>query len=81
MDEMMREVVHTCIPCLSTGNDIPPEPIRMTRVSKAPWVKLHIDFKGPLPGGKYLLVIVARYFNSNIRNRFNGITQTNTQSS
>ena len=26
-----------------------------------PWAKLHIDFKGPLSGGKYLLVIIDRY--------------------
>ena len=61
MDEMVRELVNTCIPCLSRGKDISPEPIRMTRMPNAPWVKLHIDFKGPLPGGKYLLVVVDRY--------------------
>ena len=27
----------------------------------APWTKLHIDFKGPLPGGKHLLVVIDRY--------------------
>ena len=33
----------------------------MTNMPSAPWKKLHLDFKGPLPGGKYLLVVIDRY--------------------
>ena len=33
----------------------------MTKMPGAPWGKHHLDFKGPLPGGKYLLVLVNRH--------------------
>ena len=32
-----------------------PEPLKMTEMPSEPWEKVHIDFKGPLPGRKYLL--------------------------
>ena len=61
MNTMVEEVVRTCIPCLATGKNVPPEPIKMTKMPAEPWEKLHLDFKGPLPDGKYLLVVIDRY--------------------
>ena len=58
---MVKETISTCIPCLATGRDVPNVPLKMTRMSGGPWETLHVYFKGPLPGGKYLLVIVNRY--------------------
>ena len=61
MNTMVEEVVRTCIPCLATGKNVSPEPIKMTKMPAEPWEKLHLDFKGPLPCGKYLLVVIDRY--------------------
>ena len=61
LDVMVADRLRTCIPCLATGKDVQPEPIRMTKMPNKPWEKLHLDFKGPLPGGKYLLVVIDRY--------------------
>ena len=33
----------------------------MTEMPSEPWEKVHIDFKGPLPGRKYLLVVIDRH--------------------
>ena len=33
----------------------------MTDMPKGPWETLHLDFNGPLPSGKYLLVAIDRY--------------------
>lgn len=57
----MKELLSICIPCLATGCEPPVEPIKMTLMPSQPWEKVHLDFKGPLPGGKYLLVLVDPY--------------------
>ena len=61
LDSMVKETISTCIPCLATGRDVPYVPLKVTRMPCGPWETLHVDFKGHLPGGKYLLVIVDRY--------------------
>ena len=47
MHDIVKEALSTCIPCLSTGANVRPEPITMTKMPDKPWTKLHIDFKGP----------------------------------
>ena len=61
IDERIKEMVDNCIPCLATSNSVKSEPIKLTEMPKKPWEKIHVDFKGPLPGGKYLLVLIDRY--------------------
>ena len=61
MDELVKEMVTNCIPCSATGGNVKPEPLKFTKMPAAPWEKAHVDFKRPLPGGKYLLVVIDRY--------------------
>ena len=61
MDRSVKELLSNCMPCLAAGSGPPVEPIKMTSMPEHPWEKLHLDFKGPLPGGKYLLVLIDRY--------------------
>ena len=61
MDTLIRDKVHKCIPCLMTGRDAGSEPIKMTKMPEGPWQHVHVDFKGPLPTGKYAMVIIDRY--------------------
>ena len=61
IDIQIKDMIENCIPCLATGVSTKPEPIKLTRMPEAPWEKIHIDFKGPLPGGKYLMVVIDRY--------------------
>ena len=61
IDKLMKETLDHCIPCQSTGQPNPPEPIWMTPMPDGPWQKVHADFYGPLPSGEYLLVLIDRY--------------------
>ena len=61
IDERIKEMVDYCMPRLATSSDVKPEPLKLTEMPKEPWEKIHLDFKGPLPGGKYLFVVIDRY--------------------
>ena len=57
----MKEEIDQCIPCQATGQPNPPEPLRSVEMLDGPWQEINIDFKGPLPSGQYLLVIIDSY--------------------
>ena len=39
----------------------PPELLRSVVMPDGPWQEVNINFKGPLPSGQYLLVIIDSY--------------------
>ena len=63
MDKLVKEENEKCIPCLPTGQPNPPAPELLPSVEMVdgPWQEVNIDFKGPLPSGQYLLVIIGSY--------------------
>ena len=61
IDKLVKNTVDRCIACQATGRPNPPEPLAMTDMPNGPWEMVHIDFKGPLPSGEYLLVVTDRY--------------------
>ena len=50
-----------CTSCIANTNGPNPQPIRMSELPKHPWEEVEIDFYGPIPSGKMLLVIEDLY--------------------
>ena len=63
IDRMAQERIKNCIPCqAATQGTMPkPEPLEMTPLPKAPWSEIAIDFLGPFPLGKVLLVVIDEF--------------------
>ena len=61
IDKLVKNTINRCIACQATGRPNPPEPLAMTDMPNGPWETIHVDFKGPLPSGEYLLVVTDRY--------------------
>ncbi|XP_033106609.1 pirin-like [Anneissia japonica] len=61
IDSMVASLCDSCIPCLSTYDAKPPEPLKMTQLPDSKWSHLAADFYGPLPSGEHLLVVIDEY--------------------
>ena len=61
IDYLVQKNLQLCIACQAVGIPVPPEALHVQDMPKGPWVKLHIDFHGPLPSGEHLPVVVDRY--------------------
>ena len=61
MDNMVENIVSKCIPCQANSNRKSSEPLQMSELPKGAWLKLSIDFCGPIPTGEYLLVVVDEF--------------------
>ena len=61
IDKLVKETIDGCVLYQATGQSNPPEPLQMTPILDGPWQKVHADFYGPHPTGKYLLVLIDRY--------------------
>ena len=61
MDKLVKEEIDQCIPCQATGQPNPLEPLHSVAMPDGLWEKVNIDFKGALPSGQYLLVIIDSY--------------------
>ena len=61
IDNMVTQMVKGCIPCKSTYDAKPREPIQMTELPSRPWSHVSADFYGPLPSGHYILVVIDEY--------------------
>ena len=58
---MVENIVSKCIPCQANSNRKSSEPLQMSELPKGAWLKLSIDFCGPIPTGEYLLVVVDEF--------------------
>lgn len=57
IDKMVENKVHNCLTCqATTRGKTTTEPTKPTKLPKAPWKEVSIDFCGPFPSGDYLLV-------------------------
>ena len=62
IDKQVEQIVKSCIPCqASYPGPSNRDPILPTILPEEPWVSVSIDFKGPLPSGDYLLVVIDDY--------------------
>jgi transposase InsO family protein len=58
MDADIERTVKQCHSCTVVGRPATPVPVKRTPLPQGPWQYLAIDYQGPLPSNKYLLVIV-----------------------
>ncbi|XP_064485993.1 uncharacterized protein K02A2.6-like [Ornithodoros turicata] len=61
VDRMVETAVKNCEACQRTVDGGRISPLKMTPLPDGPWQSLAADFAGPLPGNKYLLVVVDEY--------------------
>ncbi|KAL1468188.1 hypothetical protein MTO96_041641 [Rhipicephalus appendiculatus] len=61
MNKLVEQTVRDCIPCQSSTPSSQRDPVEPTPLPKGPWENLSIDFAGPFPNGKYLLVLLHDY--------------------
>ena len=61
MNKLVQEEVSACRGCQSTTYKPTRDPLQPTKLPIGPWKDLDSDFKGPLPGGEYLFVVVDEY--------------------
>lgn len=58
MDKMIEQNVKSCLGCLMTSSQDPPDPLSIRPMPDAPWLDIAIDFKDALPNGNSLLVAI-----------------------
>ncbi|XP_064483033.1 uncharacterized protein K02A2.6-like [Ornithodoros turicata] len=61
MDTLLEKAVRNCIPCQAVTHGPKRDPLKPTPLPDGPWENLAMDFAGPFPNGKYLLVLVDEY--------------------
>lgn len=74
MDKMTEETIGDCLAC-QLNSSSQAQPLNMTQMPEKAWDYLAIDFYGPLPNGKELLVIMDEC------SRFPIVEEVNTTSS
>ncbi|CAH1250556.1 NYNRIN [Branchiostoma lanceolatum] len=58
IDTKTEETLGKCVACLATTKVPTATLLQPTEMPKQPWTHLSADFKGPLPNGDYLLVVI-----------------------
>ncbi|KAL1447853.1 hypothetical protein WDU94_005575 [Cyamophila willieti] len=61
MDELVEKKIKVCVPCQATHGKQTYEPIVSGPLPSAPWKELSLDFAGPFPNGKYVMVLIDDY--------------------
>ena len=61
MDATIEEALAECLSCTATSRPDPPPPLQPPSLPPAVWHTLNIDFLGPFPNQKYLLVVIDQY--------------------
>lgn len=61
VDKDVENLVKQCKDCVLVSLPSKPEPLHATRFPENAWEAIALDFKGPLPSGVFLLVIIDYY--------------------
>ena len=61
MDKMVEDEISGCWPCQLNEGGSSAQPIMSTPLPPKPWYNLAMDFYGPLPNGKELMVVCDEY--------------------
>lgn len=61
LDKMVETRIKSCIPCQATITQHTRTPIISTPLPSNPWESLAMDFAGPFPNGKYVMVILDEF--------------------
>ena len=58
MDKMIENLIKDCISCQATRKQNPPAKLNIMPVPERIWQEINIEYLGPIPNGKYILVIM-----------------------
>ena len=61
INHKVEQTVKNCIPCQACTPEKFCEPVQMSKLPTQQWSEVSIDFSGPYPSGKYLLVVSDDY--------------------
>ena len=61
IDRDIENSIQNCIACQASTLKNCKEPLKMTELPSGPWEHVAVDFKGPVPSGEYLLVVIDEY--------------------
>ena len=61
IDKLVEETCQSCIPCLAATEKNVPEPLKMSKMPENAFDEVSLDFCGPFPDGKYLLVLIDEH--------------------
>lgn len=81
IDKDVEKFVKNCKECLLVSLPNHPEPLYPTKFPEAAWEAIALDFKGPLPTGDYLLVIIDYFSKFTIIEPMKSISVANLETS
>ena len=58
MEPKVKAEISQCMSCVTVSKSPTPEPLEPSILPPYPWHTINIDFLGPLPNSKYLLVAI-----------------------
>lgn len=58
MNDIVKSSLKSCIPCQATIPTYQRDPIQIPPKPQNPWEALSLDFAGPFPNGKYIMVLI-----------------------
>ena len=61
MEAKAKAKISECILCAAVSKSPTPQPLESSTLPPYPWHTINIDFLGPLPNSKYLLVAIDQY--------------------
>ena len=61
IDKLVEETCKSCIPCLAATPSHVPEPLQMSKMPDNVMDEVSLDFSGPWPDGKYVMVLMDEY--------------------
>ncbi|XP_053380302.1 uncharacterized protein K02A2.6-like [Mercenaria mercenaria] len=61
IDKLVEKKCKSCIPCLAATKTNSSEPLNMSEMPEYTFQHVSLDFAGPFPDGKYLLVLIDEY--------------------
>ena len=61
MNKQIEDKIRACVYCQLDSKKINYQPIKPTKMPERPWEYLAMDFYGPLPNGKELMVMMDEY--------------------
>lgn len=61
IDKLVEETCKSCIPCLAATPSYIPEPLQMSKMPDNVFDEVSLDFSGPWPDGKYVMVLMDEY--------------------
>lgn len=61
MNQMVEDLIRRCTPCLANGCSSRRDPIQPSPTPDGVWENLCMDFDGPFPNGKYIMVLIDEY--------------------